>query len=75
MKLGQAVNRGNWKIAALTVRRMEENIKKLGITAMERPLLAVRQSVNRKNTVEAKQALSVIIAKRVQMLKQSEGSK
>lgn len=70
LKLGQAINRGNWKIAALTVRRMESRAKELGLTAMERPLLGVRQAVNHKNSAEAKQALANIVAKRVQMLNQ-----
>lgn len=69
MKLGQAVNHNRWESAAMIVRRMDSQSKKLGLVCMERPFTGLRQSINRKNAADAKQILAGLISKRVQLLK------
>lgn len=68
MKLGQAVNHGNWQMAAMISQRMSSTARELGLDTFERNLTGLRQSINRKNVVDAKQNLAMITSKRVQML-------
>lgn len=69
MKLGQAVNHGQWQAAAMTVRRMENEIRQNGLTELQRNLMGISQAIRCKNQNQAKQILSQLVAKRVQMLK------
>ena len=75
MKLGQALNSKNWQIAMMTVRRMEQTVKELEITAMERNLMQIRHAVLSQNTAEGLNGLTLLVAKRVQMLKSEKGMK
>ncbi|MBE5944278.1 MAG: hypothetical protein E7258_05100 [Lachnospiraceae bacterium] len=72
MRLGQAVNKGQWQSAAMTVQRVSKTAKALGLDIFERPLTGLRQAINRKDDVGAKQALSIVISKRVMLLKKGE---
>ena len=69
MKLGQAINRGQWNSAMMILQRMDASVQKLGIRSMIQPLKAVRLAVLGRNVKQAKQALATLIGKRVQLIK------
>ena len=68
MKLGQAINRGQWQSAAMTIRRLDMKAKEVGMQEFERNFTGIRQSINRKDGTEAKQILAVVINKRAKHL-------
>ncbi len=68
MKLGQAINRGNWQVAAMTVRRMEMNAKSAEIAEFAQQFVGIRQCINRKDSIGAKQVLALMVAKRAKFL-------
>ena len=68
MKLGQAINRGNWQVAAMTARRKEMNAKNAEIIEFNQQLLGVKQCINRKDAIGAKQILAIMVAKRAKFL-------
>lgn len=68
MKLGQAINRGQWQAAAMIERRMEKNANNAGIVEMKQQFTGLRQCMNRKNANEAKQILALMVNKRVKYL-------
>ena len=70
MKLGQAINHEQWQAAAMIVRRMDMQAKQAGLTGFERQFTGIRQCINRKDKPQAKQVLSIVISKRVQMMNQ-----
>ncbi len=69
MKLGQAINRGQWNIAMMILQRMDASVQKFGIRCMIQHLKAVRLAVLGRNVKQAKQALAALIGKRVQFIK------
>lgn len=71
MKLGQALNHGNWQIAMVTLQRMQKNVRDLGLDTFERQLVSIRQCIIHKQGRQAKDILALMIAKRAQLLKQS----
>lgn len=68
MRLGQAINRGQWQSAAMTVQRMDRNAKTAGLTEFERQFTGIRQCINRRNGFEAKQILAIVVNKRARYL-------
>lgn len=68
MKLGQAINRGQWQSAAMTIRRLDLKAKEVGMQDFERNFTGIRQSINRKDGTEAKQILAVVVNKRAKHL-------
>ena len=68
MKLGQAINRGLWQPAAMTIRRLDMKAKEAGMSDFERNFTGIRQCINRKDANEAKQILAVVINKRAKHL-------
>ena len=68
MRLGQAVNRGQWQSAAMIIRRMDLQAKEIGLGEFERNFVGIRQCINRKDMLEAKQILAVVINKRAKCL-------
>ena len=68
MKLGQAINRGLWQSAAMTIRRLDMKAKEAGMSDFERNFTGIRQCINRKDANEAKQILAVVINKRAKHL-------
>lgn len=68
MKLGQAINRGQWQSAAMTVRRLDMKAKEAGMNDFERNFTGIRQCINRKEIQEAKQILAVVVNKRAKYL-------
>ena len=69
MRLGQAINRGQWQAAAMTIRRLDMKAKEAEMNDFERNFTGIRQCINRKDGNEAKQILALVTAKRVTMLK------
>ncbi len=74
MKLGQAINKNQWQIAAMTIQRMTRQAKELGLDTFDRPFTGLRQAINRKEAVGAKQALAVVISKRVKLIREEKNS-
>ena len=70
MRLGQAIHRGQWQSAAMTIRRMDLQAKKLELTAFARPFAGLKQAIARKHAQEAKQILTAVTARRVKMLEE-----
>ena len=70
MRLGQAINRGQWQSAAMIIQRMDRVAKDAGINDFERQFTGIRQCINRRNANEAKQILALVISKRVKMMEQ-----
>ena len=68
MRLGQAINRGQWQAAAMTIRRLDMKAKEAGMNEFERNFTGIRQCINRKDGSEAKQILAVIVNKRAKYL-------
>lgn len=68
MRLGQAINRGQWQSAAMTIRRMDIKAKEIHMDDFERNFIGLRQCINRKDGQEAKQILSVVVNKRAKHL-------
>lgn len=68
MKLGQAVNHGQWKSAAMIIQRMRKNAKDAGLPEFDRLFTGISQNINRKNAYEAKQLLALVVNKRVKLL-------
>ena len=68
MKLGQAINRGQWQSAAMTIRRLDMKAKEAGMNDFERNFTGIRQCINRKDGNEAKQILALVINRRAKYL-------
>ena len=68
MKLGQAIQKQNWQIASLTVRRMENMAKDLEIAEFEKNFASLRQCINRREKNSAQQVLSIMVNKRAAYL-------
>ena len=68
MRLGQAINRGQWQSAAMIIRRLDMKAKEVGMNEFERNFTGIRQCINRKDINEAKQILAVVINKRAKHL-------
>lgn len=69
MRLGQAVNKGQWESARMACRRMSMKAEALGLECFGRQFLGLRLSLASKNDREAKNILSVIMPKRIQIQK------
>lgn len=68
MKLGQAINRGQWQSAAMIIRRLDMKAKECEVFDFERNFTGIRQCINRKDGNEAKQILAVVVNKRAKCL-------
>ena len=68
MKLGQAINRGQWQAAAMTIRRLDMKAKEVEIAEFEKNFTGIRQCINRRDGNEAKQILAIVINKRARHL-------
>lgn len=69
MKLGQAIHRGQWSSAMMILQRVDAAVQRLGIRSMVQPLKGVRLAVLGRNGQQAKQALAVLVGKRVGLIK------
>lgn len=70
MRLGQAISHHQWQVAAMMVRRMEQQTRTKELEGFARPLAGVRQAIMRKDEREAKQLLAAVTARRVRLLEQ-----
>lgn len=68
MKLGQAINHQNWRMAIGTLQRMQKQAKEMGYDKFDRNFVGLRQCLMRKDQLAAKNILAAIIAKRTQIL-------
>ena len=68
MRLGQAINRGQWQAAAMTIRRLDIKAKDVNMNDFERNFTGIRQCINRREQQEAKQIMAVIVNKRAKYL-------
>lgn len=67
MRLGQAVNGGRFESAAMCVRRMSMEAERLGLDCFQRSFTGLRQNIARKDSLEVKNILSLVIIKRIQL--------
>lgn len=70
MKLGQAIQHGQWQVAGMTVQRMQRNAASIEGLSMDRNLIGIKQCIAMRNKVEAQNILAQLIAKRVKLLKE-----
>jgi len=75
MKLGQAINHEQWQSAAMIIRRMDNTAKEVELTGFERQFTGLRQCINRKDKAQAKQVLSIVVSKRVQIIQRMQEEK
>lgn len=68
MRLGQAVNHGQWNGAQMKSSAMNRTAMKLGLMSWSRQLQGIRQAAAVKNREEANQLLSLIISRRVKLM-------
>ena len=68
MKIGQAVEHGNWQSAAMTLRRMQDNAAQCGVSDFDRMFTMLRQCVVSRKKAEAQNVLASVVAKRVALL-------
>lgn len=68
MKLGTAINHGNWQIAAMTAQRMQKNAKDISFAEFDRQFVGIKQCIASRNKNEALSLLSLVVSKRVRML-------
>lgn len=65
LKLGYALNGGQWDLAMLRINKMRTKTKELGITCFDHHFGLIRGAVLRRSRTEALQILTRITAKRV----------
>lgn len=70
MKLGQAIEHGNWQVAGMTASRMQKNAKEAQVTAFDRNFIMIKQCIASRKKPEAQNTLAGIISKRVALLEQ-----
>ena len=75
MKLGQAIEHGNWQVAAMTTQRMQKKAQELEMDMFVRQLTNIRQCIMHKQGKAAKDVLALMVARRAQMLNNIEKSR
>ena len=68
MKIGQAVEHGNWQAAINALQRLQKRASEIGYDVFDRNYTNLRQCLLHREQRAAKDALAVIIAKRVRIL-------
>lgn len=68
MKLGQTIEHGNWQVATMTAKRLQDNAKEAEIKDFDRSLIMIKQCIAGRKKTEAQNALAAVVAKRVAML-------
>jgi len=72
MKLGQAIEHGNWQVAGMTAARIQRNAKEAEVSDFDRQIISLKQCIGSRQKLQAQNILAAIITKRVQMLKKYE---
>ncbi len=75
MKLGQAIEHGNWQVAAMTSQRMQKAAQELDMDMFVRQLTNIRQCIMHRQGKAAKDILALMVARRAQMLNELEKSR
>ena len=73
MKLGQAIEHGNWQIAGMTASKMQRGAKEAGINDFDRQLIGIKQCIAGRAKREALNVLSIMVNKRVAMINEEKG--
>ena len=73
MKLGQAIEHGNWQIAGMTAQRMQKSAKEAQISEFDRQLVMIKQAIAGRKKTEAQNILAAMIGVRVRLLKAEAG--
>lgn len=68
MRLGKCISSGQWQSVMMTISRMQRLALETGFSDFDKNLLNIRQCAMRKDIQGAKNALSVLINKRVAMM-------
>lgn len=68
MKLGRAIETGNWQIAGMTAQRMQKMAKESGVSEFDRQLIMIKQCIAQRKKQEALNSLAQIVSRRVSML-------
>lgn len=69
LRLGQAVTRGQWSAAMMTMRRIGQTMERLKMQSMKKFLPQLQNTFARKNTAQAKNVLALLTQKRVQIIR------
>ena len=69
MKLGQALQKEQWNSVMMILRRMDLTMKKLQTDSFARQVTGLRMAASARERTQAKQILSLMVARRVQLLK------
>lgn len=72
MKLGRAIEGGNWQVAGMTAMRMQKMAKDSGVNDFDRQLIMIKQCIAGRKKQEALNTLAGMVTKRVMMLKNLE---
>ena len=67
MRLGQAISKGQWETAMITLRNMEQKVKKLELPCFDKEFAGLRQAILNKNIAWGKQIMTSVTARRVRM--------
>lgn len=72
MKLGQAIDHNNWRMASIVLQRMQKQYAQTGDHMFDRSFINLRQCLLRREQTAAKNALAGVIARRTQILNRRE---
>ncbi len=68
MKLGQAIEHGNYQVAQMTAQRMQKQAKETGTPEFDRQLIMIKQCIAGRKKIEAQNILASMVSKRVQLI-------
>lgn len=68
MRLGMAITHKQWQGAAMNIRRMDMQAKKLGVECFMRQFTGLKQNVASRNVLECKQILASVTTRRVKLI-------
>ena len=66
LQLGQAINRANWRAAAMTTQRMQKKAESLELEEFSNAFTQIRQCILHQKGEQAKNALARITVMRIQ---------
>lgn len=70
MRLGQALNKGNWQSASMALRRMSSASGEIGLDEFTKKLGQIKICVQSRNRLQALNAMTNLTALRVRYLKE-----
>lgn len=69
LRLGQAIEHGNWQAAGMIANRMQRDAREVGVVDFDRQMVMMKQCIASRKKTEALNGLASIVSRRVQMLK------